>query len=211
MGVQAFGADNDEVRGYSFKSWKAKSGEKYRIGFVFFDENPKSMFLGVPVHYKDRYFVCKSTPEKKAICCTHSYDGNKPRWRVGGVIVMYEMSEKKLRSYKLKPWVFTDKMYQKLKTANEEFPLSRHDLILSCTNEDYQTIEPQPCKESFWQMKDALKNKILDEAKIIHQEVGDNLASDLSIEEVKELLGIDDAGSGDAAENVELGDVLEDM
>jgi len=211
MSVMDFGADNEDVKGYSFKSWKAKGGEKYRIGFIFPDGEAKKMFSGVPIHYKDRYFVCKSTPEKKAICCTHHYDGNKPRWRVGGVIVLYEMSENKLRGYKLHPWVFTDKMYQKLKTANGEFPLSSHDLILSCTNEDYQTIEPQACKESFWQKKEELKAKILKEAAPIRDEVADNLASELSIEEIKELLGIDDAGSSDAAENVDLGDVLEGM
>jgi hypothetical protein len=211
MAVMTFGADNEEVKGYSFKSWKAKGGEKYRVGFVYPDGDSKKMFVGVPIHYAERYFICKSTPEKKAICCTHTYKGNKPRWRVGGVMVIYEMSDKKLRGYKLVPWVFTDKMYQKIKTANEEFPLATHDLILSCTNEEFQTIEPQPCKESFWQMKEELKKKIITEAASIFSDIGDNLASDLPIEEIKELLGIDDAGSGDAAENVELGDVLADM
>jgi hypothetical protein len=211
MGVMEFGADNDDVKGYSFKSWRAKAGEDYRIGFVFPEGKPGGMFLGVPIHYKDRYFVCKSTPDKKAVCCTHNYDGKKPKWRVGGVIVLYLIDDGKLRGYKLHPWVFTDKMYQKFKTANKEFPLAQHDLTLKCTNEDYQTIEPTPCKDSYWQKKDELAAKIREEAQSIFDEIGDNLASDLSIEEIKELLGIEESGSGDAAQDVSLGDVLDDM
>lgn len=209
MPAEFFGADNEDVQGYSFKSWKAKGGEKYRVGFVYPDGKPDKMFAGVMVHFGGRYFICKSTKNKKAICCTHSYEGKKPRWRVGGVIVMYNMVDKKPKGYKLYPWVFTDKMYDKLRTLNGEWKLSEHDVLLSCTNEDYQTIEAQSCKESIWQAKDELAKKIRAEAVDIMDEVRDNLASDLSIEEIKEQLGIDDMGSGDAASDVELGDVLD--
>jgi len=209
-GVMHFGDDEDTVKGYSFKSFKGKEGQKERIGFVW-EDDPKKLFSGVPVHYSDKYFICKSTDEKKAVCCTYSYDGNKPRWRVGAVIAIYKMEGNKPTGYKLMPWVFTDKMYQKLKTAGQEFPLAKHDVWLTCTNEKYQTMDINSCRESIWQAKPELRKKIAEEALVIKKEVEDNLAQDLSIEEIKELLGIEVLGSADAASDVSLGDVIDGL
>lgn len=206
--VMSFGADNEEVKSYKFNGFKAKAGEEYRVAFVYWDDNPKTMFRGVEAHFYDRYFMCKSTKDKKAICCTHSYERNKPRWRVGCVIVLYVVENDKLKGYKLTPWVFSDKMFEKIRKANKNFPLHKHDVTLDCTNEDYQTIEVHSCPESYWQMKSELKKKILEEAKPLMEDVIRNMPSDLSIEEIKEVLGIETAGSADAAANIDLGDVI---
>jgi len=210
MGLVYFGDDNDEVKGYSFKSFKGRDGQKERIGFIWVDD-PKKIFAGVPVHYKERYFVCKSTDKEKAICCTHSYENNKPRWRVGGVIIIYQMDGNKPTGYKLMPWVFTDKMYQKLKTAGQEFPLAKHDIWLTCTNEQYQTMDINSCRDSIWQKKPEFRSKIVEESLSIKEEIENNLAQDITIEEIKELLGIEVLGSADAAADMSLGDVVEGL
>jgi hypothetical protein len=212
-GLIYFGDDAEQVKGYSFKSFKGKEGQKERLGFVF-EDDPKKIFVGVPVHFSkaaNRYFVCKSEGDSKAVCCTHVYEGNKPRWRVGAVIVIYKMDGNKPTGYKLMPWVFTDKMYQKLKTAGQEFPLAKHDVWLSCTNEQYQTMDINSCRESIWQAKPDLRKKIVEESKSIREEVENNLAQDLPIEEVREILGIDAPGSADAAVDTSLGDVVEGL
>jgi hypothetical protein len=211
MSVMDFGADSDEIKSVKFKSFKGKAGETVRAAFIY--EDPKKMFKGAQIHYNNRYFICKSDGKKKEICCTHNYKGNKPKWRVGGVIVQYTMSDdgKKLNDWNVPPWIFSETMYAKLKTSNQEFPLISHDVMLTCTNEDFQTIDVQSCKISLWQSNDALKGKILEAARPYLDEVADNIASDLTPTEIRELMGADTPGSDDAAEDVNLDDVVDGL
>jgi len=102
-------------------------------------------------------------------------------------------------------------MYSKLSAADKEFPLSEHDIKLTCTNEDFQTIDVTPCKESLWSGNEELKKKVLEEAENYFEDVGRNLAADLGISEIRELLGIDAPGSDDAATDVDLGEVMETL
>jgi len=209
--IMSFGADSEDVKSYKFNGFKAKEGEDYRIGIIYWDDNPKTMFRGVQAHYFDKYFICKSTPDKRAICCTHSYDKNRPRWRVGCVIIIYIIEDEKLKGYKLMPWMFSDSMFQKIRKANKGFPLSKHDVTLSLaanTKEEYQTIDIHSCPESFWQLKAELKEKVQEEAKPLMDEIIRNMPADLSIDEIKEVLGIESAGTADAAENINLGDIM---
>lgn len=211
MSAMEIGFDREDVKPQFFKSHKFKAGKTVRCGVVFRDE--QKPFKATKVHFNQRYYVCKSTKEKPAICCTHTYKGNDPRWRLGAVLVIYEISKKdgkdKLTGYELVPWVFSDKMYQKLNTANKEFPLKEHDILVSCDNEEFQNLIIQSCNACFWRSKPELEKKIMEESDPLFEKVGSNLASDLSIEEIKELLGIDTAGSDDAATDVQLDDVLD--
>jgi hypothetical protein len=211
MSVMDFGADSDEIKSVKFKSFKGKAGETVRAAFVF--DDPKKMFKGAQIHYNNRYFLCKSTDKKKEICCTHNYKGNKPKWRIGGVLVIYTMSDdgKKLKDWRVTPWIFSETMYNKLKTANGEFALDKYDIKLTCTNEDFQTIDVQSCNASLWQSKDSFKEQVLDAARPYLDEVADNIASDLTPTEIRELMGADTPGSEDAAEDVNLDDVVDGL
>lgn len=213
MSVQDFGADSDDIKSVKFKSFKGKAGETVRAAFVY--DDPKKMFKGAKVHYNNRYFICKSDPKgkKQEICCTYNYKGNKPKWRVGGVLVIYTMSDdgKQLKDWEVKPWIFSETMYSKLKTSNQEFPLDAHDIMLTCTNEDFQTIDVQSCKASLWTSKDSFREKVLEAARPYMAEVADNIASDLTPTEIRELMGADTPGSDDAAEDVNLDDVVDGL
>ena len=211
MSVMDFGADSEEIKSVKFKSFKGKAGETVRAAFVF--DDPKKMFKGAQIHYNNRYFLCKSTDKKKEICCTHNYKGNKPKWRIGGVLIIYTMSDdgKKLKDWKITPWIFSETMYNKLKTANSEFALDKFDVKLTCTNEDFQTIDVQSCNASLWQSKDEFKEKVLEAARPYIDEVADNIASDLTPTEIRELMGADTPGSEDAAEDVNLDDVVDGL
>lgn len=209
--VETFGADRTDIESSKFKKYRGKDGQTDRIGIIMKD--PKEMFKGLRAHFKERYFVCKSTKQKKEICCLHGYEGNRPRYRVGGVIVVYDLVVKdgksKLKGYEVLPWSFGEKMYQKLVEINKEFPLESHDLKLTCTNEEFQNFDVFNCKESLWSSNPDLKAKILAEYETLIEEVARNLAADLSVTEIRELLGIDAAGSEDAASDVDLGTVIE--
>jgi hypothetical protein len=213
MSVEAFGPDRDDIESTKFKKYRGKTGNTDRIGIIY--EDPKKMFKGAKTHFKDRFFLCKSDKNKKEICCTHSYENNRPRWRVGAVIVVYDLVVKdgktKLKGYEMLPWVFSEKMYQKLSKADQEFPLAQHDIKLTCSNEDFQTIDIQSCRDSIWSGSEEMKKRMLEEAAPLFDDVSRNLAADLSVVEIRELLGIDAPGSEDAATDVDLENVMDSL
>jgi hypothetical protein len=110
----------------------------------------------------------------------------------------------------LYPWIFSETNFVKLKTVNQEFPLTTHDIKLSCTNEEYHTTDITPCNESVWQAKEELKKKILDEAKPIWDYVKKSIASDMSIEEIKDLLSMGST-SVDPTSKLDLDQVLKSV
>jgi hypothetical protein len=180
--VELFGFENEDIKGGIYDKYKGKKGEVHRNGIIFTD--PKAMFAGAKAHYKERYFLCK-----KGICCDKL---GAAKWRVGAVIVKYNTDKmgtiKQPFSYDLYPWIFSETTFIKLKAINNEFPLATHDLKISCSNEEYQHLDITPCNETIWQAKDELKKRILDEAKPIWDYVKKGIASDMSVEEIRDLL-----------------------
>ena len=217
MAVEDLSLDRDDVKPNLFKSHKFKAGEVVRAGLVFVDK--AKIFKGAQVHYADRYFLCKSTKEQKAICCTASYKGNNTRWRIGSVLVIYEIQKikgddgkikEKLVGYKVVPWVFSEKVYQMIKASDEQFPLEAHDILITCgQNEEFQNITVQACNACYWRSKEELKSKVLDEYDALVEGIAKNLGADFSLEEIREQIGIDTPGSEDAASDVKLDDVLD--
>jgi hypothetical protein len=210
MATEEFGFDREDIQPSRFKKYKGKVGRVDRAGIVFAEG--QAPCVGATCHFKDRYFLCKSTKDKKEICCLHSYENNLPKTRIACVLMIYDIAEKDgkktLRGYELLPWIFSDTQYVKLKNLNKEWPFEKHDITLTCTNEDFQTIEPNPCKESFWRSKPDLVKKILAEAVEMRKGLSRQLGADLSVTEIREQLGIDAPGSDDAAVDVSLGDVV---
>lgn len=217
MAIESFGTERDDIKGNRFQKLKMKTGDELRVGVLFFDEDGKKMFLGTKVHVKpnQKTFLCRSTREKKEICCTHSWEGNNPRYHIGCVAIIYNLGKEsgslKLRDYELIPWIFWEKMYQKLVSADKEFSLVNHDLKLKCTNDEYQTIDIQSCKESIWTSNANLKKKVLEQAKPIYEGISRNLGAELQISDIKDLLGIEITGSDDAAKDVDLGSVVDSI
>lgn len=210
--IETFGGEREDIQPSKFKRYKGKAGQTDRVG-ILYDGEPTKLFKGTMVHFKDRFFLCKSTKQKKEICCLQSYEGNRPKYRIGGIIIVYNLvndgGKTKLKDYELLPWVFGEKMYQKMHEIDKEYKLAEHDIKLTCTNEDYQELNPVNCKESIWSQNPELKTKILKEAAPMFEELANNLAADLSITEIRELLGIDAPGSVDAASDVDLDQVID--
>ena len=60
--VEVFGFENENIRGNVWEKYKAKKGVVDRLGIIFSD--PKVLFAGNKVHFKDRFFLCKG-----GYCC----------------------------------------------------------------------------------------------------------------------------------------------
>jgi hypothetical protein len=201
--ILQFGFENEDIKGGIFDKYKGKKGEVHRCSIIFTD--PKAMFAGAKSHFKDRYFLCK-----KSICCEKL---GAPKWRVGSVIIKYATDKlgnlKQPFSYELYPWVFSETTFVKLKTINNEFPLTTHDIKISCGNEEYQHLDITPCNESVWQAKEELKKKVLDEARPIWDYIKKGVASDMSIEEIKDILSM--GSTADPTTKLDLDKVLQQV
>jgi len=200
-GIATFGFENEEIKG-EYEKYKGKKGEVHRGAIIYTD--PKAMFAGSKVHFKERYFLCK-----KGKCCEVC---GPSKWRVGAVFIQYACDKqgnlKKPFSYDLLPWIFGEVTYSKLKTVNSEFPLASHDIKISCENEEYQHLNVTPCSESIWTVKDELKASIIETAKPIWEFVKKSIASDLSVEEIGELIGAAGAVAADPSVSIDLDSVL---
>lgn len=204
--IDTFAFDNEEIKGGVFEKYKGVKNEIHRLAIVYTD--PKAMFAGSKIHFKERYFLCK-----KGKCCDIC---GPAKWRVGAVIVKYATDKqgnlKKPFSYELLPWLFSEATYIKLKTVNSEFPLATHDMKISCTNDEFQHLDITPCNESIWTAKDELKNAILETAKPIWDFIKKSIASDLSVEEINDLLGVSTAAGDDpSASKIDLDSVLDQV
>jgi len=201
--VSLFGFENEEIKGGIYDKYKAKKGETHRLAIVYTD--PKAMFAGAKIHFKERFFLCK-----KGKCCEVC---GPAKWRVGSVIIKYNTDKmgafKKPFEYDLYPWIFSEQTFIKLKNVNSEFPLATHDIKISCTNEEYQHLDITPCTESVWTAKDEIKIAVLDKAKPIWEYIKKSLASDLTIEEINDLLGIGSSAGSDPTAKIDLDSVLD--
>lgn len=199
--VLNFGFENEDIKGGIFDKYKGKKGETHRGSLIFSD--PKAMFVGAKAHFKERYFLCK-----KSVCCDKL---GAPKWRVASVFIKYGTDKqgniKQPFGYELFPWFFSETTFIKLKGINTEFPLTTHDIKISCTNEEYQHLDITPCNESIWQGKEEFKKKVLEEAKPIWDYIKKGVASDMSIEEIKDLLNMG-GGTADPTSKLDLDSVL---
>jgi hypothetical protein len=218
MAIETFGTEREDIKSSKFKSYKGKEGQTDRIGIVF--TSKKEMYKGARIHYNEKYYVCKSEWKdniavNKAICCTASYKGNKPKWRIGAVVIVYHIQNKDgkdiLTGYELIPWVFGETMYNTLREIDKETSLETHDIKLKCKNEEFQNMDIITCDKSIWRSSPNLQKKILAEFPALVEDVKGNLGQDLNLEEIKELLGVETPGSQDASADIAMGDVLESV
>ena len=203
--LEVFGFENEDTKGGMFDKYKGKKNETHRNAIVYTD--PKAMFVGSKIHFKDRFFLCK-----KGKCCEVL---GPSKWRVGATLIKYATDRqgnlKKPFSYELLHWIFSEQTYLKLKTVNGEFPLATHDIKVACTNEDYQHLDITPCNESVWTAKDEIREAVLKEAKPIWDFIKKSIASDLGQEEINELLGISGTVGTDPTKKLDLDNVLDNV
>lgn len=217
MAVEVIGFDREDIKPQSFKGIKFKQGKTVKGAIVFLDEST-SPLKHIKAHYHNRYFECKSTKDNKEICCTHAYKNNVAKNRIGAPLVLYEIStmkdetgkaKEKLTGYEVVPWMFNEKVYAQLVSINSEYPLKNHDIKITCDNEEYQNLTINNSNTCYWRLKKELENRIVEEAKVVFENIDKGLAQVLSIEEIREVLGIDSAGTDDAATDMSLNDVLD--
>lgn len=162
------------------KYTRFRAVSKGETNYISLVANP--LFLGVKVHYKDKFFVCK-----EGECCEKL---GMSRWRVGTVIVHYNdypiqrHSKYLYNDYTLKPWIFGERMYQQLR---DPLVLDGSDLRLKCENEYYQTFAVMSMVNCVWRQSDEI-DRIINGSNQVMETMRGMMAHDLTPEQISILL-----------------------
>jgi hypothetical protein len=219
MAAEMISLERDDVQSNKFEKYTPKADRTDRVGILFPDEayaNGKKIFCGTKAHFDkkaNRLFVCKSTSTNPEICCTTPYSGNVPSYRLGAVVVVYNLETEggktKLKGWKVLPWIMSEATWGKLKKQDTKFPLNKFDVEVEGIQKKFLNLEITPCTSSIVRGNPEFLKKAMALYPAAMESAKNNLASDLNIEEIRELLGIEAPGSQDAASDVSIGDVLD--
>lgn len=166
---------NDEKVGKKITRFSAEK-RTYRMGFSFWeglegenlDEVMKNLlkamttedetapatpkFIGAARHYKQGvgYFLAKGPEYAEAA-------GEPAKTYVATIVIAWPSDQKGavtkeslLRLPDLHPWVFSKDKYQPISAAHTQFPFGEHDLMVTCTDTQYQKMTFLPSKASLF-------------------------------------------------------------
>lgn len=203
-----FGKGDDKI-GQKAKRFKAKEGETYRVSFVAIPEDGEGLpdlsanpqFKGCERIYKEGIgYVLVKGPEYTRLL------GGTPKQSVATAICVWPTNKKgqldkqafaKGEGWQVMPWVFSAIRYKVLETRHDEFPLTEHDLKLVCTDTQYQKMDISPLKNSLFKSlleseKESARNiakEIFAEAQSVFSNLENEMARDLTLDEIREKLG----------------------
>ena len=152
-----------------------------QVGIIF--QVPNLMFQGFKVHYYGPHkFFCKSTPNQKAVCCTHNYSAKNPSFRIATILARYSRDE----LFSIIPWTFGKIMFNRLKDLNTECPLDIHDFRIS-SSENRTLYNLSALGPSIWQQSDT-KERIIANANAIKANIKAYIAEDLDIGAIENIV-----------------------
>jgi hypothetical protein len=213
-GFLDFSFGNDDNVGKKTSRFKAEGGRTYRVSLVGFrsfnpdgtpdvsDAQNAIRFAGCERIYKPGvgYILYKSpayaefgTPKQAIATVICVWPTNKD----GELDEASTLSVQKGVGWQVMPWVFSADKYTEIKRKHKRFPLTEHDLSLSCTDTQYQKItfsSERTCLLARYLASEneahrAVGMKIVREAQAVMNNIHRDLARDLSLDEIREKLG----------------------
>lgn len=223
-GLTDFSFDQgDEKVGKKTTKFKAKEGETYRISLVWLhlddDGNPDwdkpIRFTGCERHYVQGvgYFMHKG-PEYAKIA------GGPPKQHVGTLIVVWPTQARgKLDKEKFSKgedvevywWGFSGEKYEQIKLRNDNYPLTENDLVLACTDTQFQKMDISTAPGNLFRKlmeSDNDRGKkmaaaLWEQIKEMEETLRTEIARDMTLEQIREKLGGSGAGPVDAGASAE--------
>lgn len=178
---------DDEVRSFEFEKYSGAKGQTDRLAFVHLNAAGKPIVKKAQTHYVEgmgyikanEYTIKKfGAPKPRYVTIVGHYKTNK----------LGKIDNPKNMSVNCKFFIMSDKKYALLKTANEQFPLEKHDLMATCVEEKYQQLQFQSCKEAAWVLIPEVKANVLDQVSKLEGYLDNQLCQDLTVEQIKEKL-----------------------
>lgn len=216
MSFETFGfGEGDRSIGAKTKRLKLDANQTARISFLWWpglDEGAPRMdastptFVGAPRHYlKGVGYFINNGPAYTDIA------GEAPKMRINTIVVSWPMVGSKLNKAALENgdfgdvmyWVMADTRYKELAAIHSEWPLGNHDIIIQCSDAQYQKMTFQPARENllrgFIESKGynhELVKAIIDQGKRLLPTVRDEIGRDMTIDQIREKLAGAPAGVG---------------
>lgn len=200
------------------EKYKGTPGQKDRLSIIWPKEatdKGSGPFVTRNTHFSDKYFVCKEgvccekigPASQRFVCLVVHYKTKKD-----GTITKQD-GEKIPFDFKVKPWIFTAKKFNQLKSLHQEWDLKKHDFAVTCEgNEQYQDLEFVPCKESVWQLKPEFMEAVYKESEAMRSNIARELGAELTTDEIKELLGVGVTQPSEVISNEsDLNDILDQV
>ena len=121
---------------------------------------------------------------------------------------------------RVKTYGISESRYEELSNMHRSWPLldggfteKQHDILILCTEEQYQRMNFTPCPEAHWKKKEAWFNALKEKEKAALPKIKMTLGREMSDTEILEMLGTampSQTGGTENAGDVDLSDILED-
>jgi len=212
--------------------WKPEKG-KYRVSFVSLpglENNEPDLNASAPIFKGGRRLYLKGVgyfldhgPEYQKIA-----GGEASRTTIATTLVFWPVDSNgaldKARfgkgEFDIKSWIFSLDKYRQLESIHSEFPLTSHDLTITVTDPQYHKMTFAPCRESLLvslkEKQPDFFRKVVSAAKEVHIRLQDDIAQDLTIDQIREKLSGEvgtpvsgGASSGGGSFNAD--DILDDV
>lgn len=242
MSFIEWGGDNEDnntpaMDGGNIQRFKGKKGETYRISFAWWPlgegstlnlSAKKPKFIGGKRNYIPGVgYILNKGPEFTSLA-----GGEQPKLAIGTIIVKWPtdkagaVDQTRLLNgdYAIMSWVFGEQRYKVLENQWRDWPAGEHDITALCEDEQFQKMTFSPCKNSILRQvmtanKDpykAIAADIASRVKSMEAKIGNEVARDLSLDEIRLKLGKGGAapvaGASGMSSQVDdmLGNILDD-
>lgn len=195
MNIQEFGFDSGggpapEIRKLRFVNtmFPVNVGVLYR--------SSDKVFTGVQAHFNSNlgsFFICPRTIREArwhqhyATECPACTAGERARWRVGVVAVLYPNDYENIAidSYvpDVRSWIFGENTFGQLRTATNA--LLTQDLVVTCQSEEFQKLTISWDRRS--RRNIAIRKKAMNRFDAIYEHIQTTLGHRLSLDRIREL------------------------
>jgi hypothetical protein len=219
--------DGDKSLNRKTKKFDPEAGKTYLVSFVWYREYNAD---GTPNLSKNLRFTNCERIYKEGVGY-FLYKGpayaefGKPKTAIATVIAVWPTDNKgnadmsRLQDVEVLPWIFSSDKYEILARVNEKFPLVKTDVQITCTDSKFKKITITPDNTSVMDAlrksekpgAQALLKSIYGDVDAIANGIRRDLARDLSLDEIREKLGMDVASPTSSRVSKDADGLLDDL
>lgn len=220
-----FGKNDKKVlSGGRVESYRGKSNQTDRISLVWFYKDESGQYrMGEGDTPKFKMANYHYAPSLGYIASKGEYTIEKfgpPRRRLGTFVIKYTTDRsgnlktghdgKPIFDFEILQWQFGEDKYRLLATIHDEFPLTQHDIKVTCTEEQYQKLSFTACNgQALWQRSEKVREDVLLKVKEMEHQM--SLCRDMSIDALKEHFNEGESVIPDASSDIDYDDLVADL
>lgn len=218
-GVDTVALGDPKVETSNFDRYKGRKNVTDRIAIL-----SSKLVRGYRYYHNKKSFLAPTNPEVLKLCKEQL---GEPDQYFALVVFHYQtdedgalLVEEKCQG-KVKIWRWSESKYDEYSALQKQWPImeagfdaAQHDLLIKCTEEQYQRMTTTVCPKAHWKSKEAWHKALLEKRAKADEKLKGSLGLSLSDQEILDLLGASLASQTGGTENaadVDLSDVVDDM